>query len=103
VAKKKTAKSSEAAATPRSAAPKKVVAKLAVSERALSSVEVGNTAGEVWQALSSGGPQTLAGLKKQVAAPGDLVAAAVGWLAREGKLSFRANGRSVVVELREEN
>jgi hypothetical protein len=79
------------------------VAKSASAERALTGLEIGNTAGDVWQALATEGPQTLANLKKQVPLPGDLVVAAVGWLAREGKLSFRPNGRSVLVELREES
>ena len=102
VAKKKVAASQAASAPRTSAAPKKMASKPTTAERVLSSVEVGNTAGEVWQTLSAQGPQTLAALKKQVAVPPDLVSAAVGWLAREGKLSFRANGRSVLVELREE-
>ena len=83
-------------------APKKLTAKPTVADRGLSSVEIGNTAGDVWQTLATHGPQTLASLKKQVPLPGDLVIAAVGWLAREGKLSFRPSGRSVLVELREE-
>jgi hypothetical protein len=84
-------------------APKKQAAKPAAAERAFTSVELGNTAGEVWQALAVHGPQSLAGLKKQVGVSADLVAAAVGWLAREGKLSFRPSGRSTVIELREES
>jgi hypothetical protein len=106
VAKKKTARSSEAPTATRTVTPKpakQAAAKPSTTERAFSSVEMGNTAGEVWQALASGGAQSLSALKKQVAAPGDLVVAAVGWLAREGKLSFRPNGRTVVVELRDEN
>lgn len=103
MAKKKAAGSKEGESSARTrSAPKKLAAKPPVAERALSSVEVGNTAGDVWQALATHGPQSLANLKKQVPLPGDLVVAAVGWLAREGKLSFRPNGRTVLVELREE-
>ena len=45
--------------------------------------QIGETAGSVWRVLELKGPQSLAALKKQVKAPGDLVLMAVGWLARE--------------------
>ena len=61
--------------------------------------QIGDTAGQIWHALATG-PQTVASLKKSIDAPGDLVPAALGWLAREGKLSFDNNGRSVTVSLR---
>ncbi len=103
MAKKKVAGPNEGEAASRTrSAPKKLTAKPATVDRPLSSVEIGNTAGDVWQALATHGPQTLASLKKQVPLPADIVVAAVGWLAREGKLSFRSSGRSVLVELREE-
>ena len=60
---------------------------------------IGDAAGQIWHALTSG-PQTVASLKKSVDAPGDLVPAAIGWLAREGKLKFDSTGRSVTVSLR---
>lgn len=61
--------------------------------------QIGDAAGKIWHALAAG-PQTVASLKKAIDAPGDLVPAALGWLAREGKLSFDNNGRSVTVSLR---
>ena len=39
-------------------------------------------------------------LKKSIDAPDDLILAAIGWLARENKLAFDANGRSIKVSLR---
>lgn len=66
---------------------------------ALSADHIGATAGEVWHLLADGGPLTPATLKKRVDAPGDVVMAAVGWLAREGKLSFSSNGRTTKVSL----
>jgi hypothetical protein len=48
---------------------------------------------------SDGGSQTIAGLKKAVDAPDEVVLAALGWLARENKLAFETNGRSVTVSL----
>jgi hypothetical protein len=65
----------------------------------VSSEAIGHTAGEVWQVLAERGGQTVAGLKKAVDAPDELVIAAIGWLAREDKLAFETNGRSVTVSL----
>jgi hypothetical protein len=55
--------------------------------------QIGETAGRVWTALESKGPHSLAALKKQIKAPGDLVLMAVGWLAREGKIALEQKGR----------
>ena len=62
--------------------------------------EIGRAAGELWHALSDGRGQSLAELKKAIDSPPDLVLAAVGWLAREGKLEFASSGRTVKVSLR---
>lgn len=70
--------------------------------REWSGAEVGHAAGRVWQQLAEQGPQTIAALKKGVGGSPDMVMAAVGWLAREGKLAFRPNGRAVQVALVEE-
>lgn len=66
----------------------------------LSNHQIGIAAGEVWKVLAEEGEQSLAALKKSVDSPSDQVLAAVGWLAREGKLDFKARGRSVKVSLR---
>jgi len=65
-----------------------------------SNAQIGQTAGEVWQSLCGKNGQTIAALKKNIAAPNDMVAAAIGWLAREDKLQFEASGRTVKVSLR---
>lgn len=62
--------------------------------------QIGNVAGVVWHTLSEKGGMSLASLKKSVDAPADVVTAAVGWLAREGKLEFSTSGRSVQVSLK---
>jgi hypothetical protein len=67
---------------------------------ALTGIEIGHVAGEVWGALTRNGALTVAALKKEVAAPGDVVAAAIGWLAREEKLNFDTAGRMVKISLR---
>jgi hypothetical protein len=75
-------------------------AKKSPVQRQISSEEIGHVAGEVWDILHNNGDQTLVALKKSVHAPADLVVAAIGWLAREGKLNFANDGRSVKVSLR---
>jgi len=79
--------------------PVKVAAKVAL-ERSLSCHDIGEVAGEVWQLLSEGGPQTLASVKKSVKVPADVVAAAIGWLAREDKLEFATSGKTVKLSLK---
>lgn len=61
---------------------------------------IGQTAGEIWHLLSAGGPQRLTTVKKSIPRSPELVLAAVGWLAREGKLKFASSGRSLKVTLR---
>jgi hypothetical protein len=73
--------------------PVKAVAKVA-SERSLSNHDIGAVAGEIWQLLSGGEAQSLAAVKKSVKAPADVVAAAIGWLAREDKLEFTLSGKT---------
>jgi hypothetical protein len=68
--------------------------------RGLSSDRIGQTAGDVWRVLAERGGQTVAGVKKSIDAPDDVVLLALGWLAREDKLTFETNGRSVTVSLR---
>jgi hypothetical protein len=66
----------------------------------LSDVEIGRVAGDVWAVLSRDGALSIAAIKKAVAAPGDIVVAAIGWLAREHKLVFTGQGRSMKISLR---
>lgn len=62
--------------------------------------QVGETAGKVWHALSSAGPQTLAQLKKKVGAPGELLGFGLGWLAREDKIEIVPEKKSFLVRLK---
>jgi hypothetical protein len=62
--------------------------------------QIGDTAGIVWRALETKGPQSLSALKKNVKAPGDLVLMAVGWLAREAKLELELKGRTQLLRLK---
>jgi hypothetical protein len=67
---------------------------------AFTSTEIGHVAGDVWGILSRDGGQTVGAIKKSVSAPGDVVLAAIGWLAREDKLEFSTHGRSIKISLR---
>ncbi len=91
------------AAPPNAANAKAVNAKAAVAKsslRPMTDEDIGIVAGEIWHLLSAGGSQTLTAVKKSIDAQSDLVAAAVGWLAREGKLEFVKSGRTVKLTLR---
>ena len=71
------------------------------SERTLSHQDIGSVAGEIWGLLTTGDGFTLAAIKKAIAAPADVVIAAVGWLAREDKLEFTSSGRTLKISLKE--
>ena len=62
--------------------------------------QVGETAGEVWQALDENGPLSVAKLSKLTGAPRDVVLMAIGWLAREDKIELEEGNRGRVVALR---
>jgi hypothetical protein len=68
--------------------------------RVLDNEHIGHVAGDVWQLLDKDGGQSLPAIKKAIDAPGDIVLAAIGWLAREDKLNFSKSGRSLTVSLR---
>jgi hypothetical protein len=67
---------------------------------AFTGIAIGHAAGDVWGFLSGGEPRTIAEVKKAVKAPADVVVAAIGWLAREDKLEFVTNGKTVKIGLR---
>ncbi|PYU90884.1 MAG: hypothetical protein DMG25_16125 [Acidobacteria bacterium] len=62
--------------------------------------QVGETAGKVWQELSSAGPQTLAQLKKKFNGDSELLNLAVGWLARENKVDITPEKKTLRVQVR---
>jgi hypothetical protein len=62
--------------------------------------EIGQAAGAVWKALADNGPLTVAKLLKKVNRPRDLVMQALGWLAREDKITITDEKRNRVVALR---
>ncbi len=60
---------------------------------------IGTTAGKVWHALDVKGEMSVSALKKAIG--GDsMVDYAIGWLAREGKVSFRKDKNVVKIGLK---
>lgn len=60
---------------------------------------IGEYAGKVWKALDEHGEQDMAQLKKTTALSEAEISAAIGWLAREGKIQMAEvkKGRKKVV------
>jgi len=53
--------------------------------------EYGSSAGKIWKALNTKGPQSKTSLKKTTKLSDEKLFAAIGWLARENKLSKMDN------------
>ena len=62
--------------------------------------QIGETAGMIWHLLNDNGPLPVTRLVKEADAPRDLVMQALGWLAREDKISIEEESRAKVVSLR---
>lgn len=61
--------------------------------------DIGLAAGEVWHYLESNGPCTIEQMKKGLPLKENVFFMAVGWLAREGKLSCEAAGKTSRISL----
>lgn len=61
--------------------------------------KIGETAGRVWKALQKKGQMAISQVPKTVKEREVLAYLALGWLAREGKVGFRADGRKTLVFL----
>lgn len=94
------AAASSQAATARTNAASATSSARGARARVLSHLDIGEVAGEIWHLLARGEAHTLASIKKSISAPGDVVVASVGWLAREDKLNFIASGRTLKVALK---
>src|SRR5687768_8802176 len=62
--------------------------------------QIGETAGVIFRHLETHGPQKMTQLVKGIDAPRDTLMQALGWLAREDKISIDEDGRARVVSLR---
>ena len=60
-----------------------------------------HAAGTIWRYLNEHGELTLSKLKQGTTLSDQLVFAGIGWLAREEKLNFTTEGRSLRISLRE--
>ncbi|HEX4142163.1 MAG TPA: winged helix-turn-helix domain-containing protein [Pirellulales bacterium] len=60
---------------------------------------IGDAAGQVWHYLHEHGPTSLSRLVRDVDVPRDVVMQAIGWLAREDKLTIDEESRSKIVSL----
>ena len=63
--------------------------------------QIGEAAGKVWQALHTGGPMGKEQIRKATRLSSDLLNHAIGWLARESKLTFEKGKNGVILGLRE--
>lgn len=61
--------------------------------------EIGTTAGAIWKILHTKGELSLSQLKKQTKADARVFDWAIGWLARENKIAFTQQKRSIRVRL----
>ncbi len=63
--------------------------------------EIGNAAGIIWRCLDQHGGMSLSRLKRETHLTDQLLFMGLGWLAREGKLAFIKDKRSLQVALTE--
>lgn len=96
----KKSKASTDASTHATTQTKALVSAKPLAARSLSRDEIGLVAGDIWKLLDDQGELSLPAIRKSVEASNDLTVAAVGWLAREDKLEFKASGRTVKLKLR---
>jgi len=69
-------------------------------EAIMNFAQVGETAGAIWQALSTSGSLTMATLMEEIDAPQSVFFMAVGWLAREDKLEIEPSDGDYTVRLK---
>ncbi len=62
--------------------------------------EIGVSAGEIYNYLSSNGTTTFSKMKKDLDLKGNFADLGLGWLAREDKVSISKKGTSVSVSLK---
>lgn len=61
---------------------------------------IGENAGKVWRFLSESGGQSTASIAKTTGLKSDEVLKAIGWLAREGKVTGAQEGRAYLYSLK---
>ncbi len=63
-------------------------------------MKIGETAGKIWTALQENGKVSVAQLPKLIDERDVITYQALGWLAREAKVSYQTEGNRTFVELR---
>lgn len=66
----------------------------------LDMTDIGSAAGVVWRYLEANGPGAVETVKRKIKLSSDVFYAAVGWLAREGKLEVEGEGKKVQISIR---
>jgi hypothetical protein len=61
---------------------------------------IGEAAGKIWSALSNRGPMRKAALARRSGVKGALLDQAIGWLAREDKVSGQSRGKGATLSLK---
>ncbi len=56
-------------------------------------LNIGLMAGRIWHELDINGSMSVSALVRRIDCPRDYVMEGIGWLAREGKISIRDEGR----------
>ena len=62
--------------------------------------QIGTSAGEIYNYLSSNGTTSFSKIKKDLDLKGNFADLGLGWLAREGKVHMNKKGTSVSVSLK---
>jgi len=60
---------------------------------------IGLMAGRIWHELDINGSMSVSALVRRIGRPRDYIMEGIGWLAREGKISIRDEGRLRMVAL----
>ena len=61
--------------------------------------KIGDNAGKIWETLNANGSMSVAQVKKKTTLSDPETNMAIGWLAREEKVSFTKKGKSINIAL----
>jgi predicted transcriptional regulator len=61
---------------------------------------IGDAAGKIWEYLDKNEPTSVSKVTKETGLNRNEVQRAIGWLAKEGKLSFKMDGRTELLSLK---
>ncbi len=61
--------------------------------------DIGSAAGDLWSCLDEGGSMLAEEARTKTGLPANVLYAAIGWLAREGKLTLDGGGKTLRISL----